>query len=63
MFKNKAEFKKEFTRHLVESYGCTVEETHPTEKYVALANMVRDYANVNWRDTKVAAKDTDAPDI
>lgn len=63
MFKNKAEFKKEFTRHLVESYGCTVEETHPTEKYVALANMVRDYANVNWRDTKVAAKDTDAREI
>lgn len=63
MFKNKAEFKKEFTRHLVESYGCTVEETHPTEKYVALANMVRDYANVNWRDTKVAAKDTGAREI
>ena len=63
MFKNKAEFKKEFTRRLVESYGCTVEETHPTEKYVALAKMVRDYANVNWRDTKVAAKDADAREI
>jgi starch phosphorylase len=63
MFKNKAEFKKEYTRRLVESYGCTVEETHPTEKYVALAKMVRDYANVNWRDTKVAAKKSDAREI
>lgn len=63
MFKNKAEFKKEFTRRLVESYGCTIEETHPTEKYVALAKMVRDYANVNWRDTKVAAKQADAREI
>lgn len=63
MFKNKTEFKKEFTRRLVESYGCTVEETHITEKYVALAKMVRDYANVNWRDTKVAAKQADAREI
>jgi len=63
MFKNKTEFKKEFTRRLVESYGCTIEETHPTEKYVALAKMVRDYANVNWRDTKVAAKQADAREI
>lgn len=63
MFNNKTEFKREYTRRLVESYGCTIEETHITEKYVALAKMVRDYANVNWRDTKVAAKDADAREI
>ena len=56
MFKNKAEFKKEFSRRLVESYGCTVEETHPTEKYLVLGSMVRDYTNVNWKDTKEAAR-------
>lgn len=56
MFKNKEEFKKEYTRRLVESYGCAVEETHPTEKYMVLGNMVRDYANVNWKDTKEEIK-------
>ncbi len=56
MFKNKTEFKKEFSRRLVESYGCTVEETHPTEKYLVLGTMVRDYANVNWKDTKEAVR-------
>jgi len=54
MFKNKSEFKKEYVKRLVESYGCTVEETHPTEKYLTLGKMVRDYASINWRDTKVA---------
>lgn len=60
MFKNKTEFKKEFTRRLVESYGCSVEDTHPTEKYMVLGNMVRDYANVNWKDTKAAVKKQNA---
>ena len=63
MFKNKAEFKKEFTRRLVESYGCAVEETHPTEKYMVLGNMVRDYASVNWKDTKAAVKESGAKQV
>ena len=53
MFKSKEGFKEEFSRRLIESYGCKVEETHPTEKYMVLGTMVRDYANVNWKDTKV----------
>ena len=63
MFKNKTEFKKEYTRRLVESYGCAVEETHPTEKYMVLGEMVRDYANVNWKDTKVVAREKDAKQV
>ncbi len=63
MFKNKSEFKKEFIRRLVESYGCDVEDTHPTEKYVALAKMVRDYTNVNWKDTKAEEKKTGAKSV
>ena len=54
MFKNKSEFKKEFTRRLIENYGCAIEQTHQTEKYMTLGNMVRDYASVNWKDTKEA---------
>ena len=53
MFKNKSEFKKEYTRRLTELYGVAPELTHITEKYLTLGNMVRDYANVNWKDTKV----------
>ena len=54
MFRNKSEFKREFNRRLIESYGCTVDQTHPTEKYMTLGAMVRDYASINWKDTKVA---------
>ncbi len=56
MFKSKEEFKEQYTRRLVESYGCDVDETHPSEKYMVLGEMVRDYANVNWKDTKAAIK-------
>ncbi len=56
MFKNKQEFKREFTQRLIESYGTTTEMTHPTEKYLTLGEMVRNYASVNWKDTKVAVR-------
>lgn len=56
MFNSKEEFKQEYTKRLVESYGCAVEETHPTEKYMVLGNMVRDYASLNWKDTKAIIK-------
>jgi starch phosphorylase len=63
MFRSKHEFEKEFTRRLVESYGCAVEQTHPTEKYMVLGTMVRDYANVNWKDTKGAIQDEKAKQV
>lgn len=56
MFKNKSEFKREYARRLIEAYGCAIEDTHPTEKYMVLGNMVRDYASINWKDTKAAVK-------
>ena len=63
MFKNKEEFKEEFSRRLVESYGCEVQDTHITEKYMTLGNMVRDYASVNWKDTKVASTKQNAKQV
>ena len=53
MFRTKNEFKHEFTRRIVESYGTAPDRAHPTELYLALGEIVRDYANVNWKDTKV----------
>ena len=56
MFKTKEEFKYEFSRRIIESYGRTVEESHITEKFMTLERMVRDYASVNWAMTKMATK-------
>ena len=56
MFKNKEEFKFEFSKRIIESYGRTVEESHMTEKFMVLGTMVRDYASVNWAMTKMVTK-------
>ena len=56
MFKTKEEFKYEFSRRIIESYGRTVEESHITEKFMVLETMVRDYASVNWAMTKMATR-------
>ncbi len=52
MFLNKEDFQLEFSRRVVEQYGRTVGEAHITEKFMVLETMVRDYASVNWSETK-----------
>lgn len=52
MFSSTKEFKKEYQQRLVERYGNSVEEAHPTELYDILGEMVRDYAGKFWRDTR-----------
>ena len=49
MFQNKLDFKQTFERRLEEKYGRTVEDSHITERYDILGEMVRDYAGYNWR--------------
>ena len=51
MFSNKNDFKKEFARRLLERFGVSVEESHVTERYEVLGEMVRDYANADWIKT------------
>ena len=63
MFTNKEEFKEAFKTKLIETYGTTVELTHPTEKYMVLGEMTRDYASVNWKDTKVAINNQEAKQV
>ena len=48
MFKTKAEFKKEFAHRMLMRYGVSVEESHVSEQYNILGEMVRDFANVDW---------------
>ena len=52
MFENKAAFKKSFTERMLERYGVTIADSHISERYAILGEMVRDYANVDWGDTR-----------
>jgi starch phosphorylase len=60
MFKDKFEFKRDFTQRLVESYGRAVEQSHRTEQYIVLGEMVRDYASIHWKETKETASRLEA---
>ncbi len=52
MFTNKQIFIQEYTRRMAEKYGRSVESSHPTERFLLLGEMVRDYASTNWKQTK-----------
>ncbi len=54
MFKNKADFKKEFELRLSEKYGRGVDDSHISERYDILGEMVRDYAGYDWRACREA---------
>jgi len=51
MFKNKAEFKEEYKRRMLEKYGVSVEGSHISERYDILGEMVRDAANIDWKQS------------
>lgn len=52
MFDNKQDFKDTFAKRLEEKYGRSVEDSHITERYDILGEMVRDYAGHDWRDCR-----------
>ncbi|MGL5977465.1 MAG: glycogen/starch/alpha-glucan phosphorylase [Erysipelotrichaceae bacterium] len=54
MFKNRSEFVGEFTERIEQKYGRPVVNSHITERYMILGDMVRDYASVNWKQSKAA---------
>lgn len=39
MFESKQEFKKEYERRLLETYGVSVKESHISEKYAVYLKM------------------------
>lgn len=57
-FQNKEEFKEEYKRRIIEKYGRAIDQAHPTEKFMVLGEMIRDFASVNWKSSKeeIAAK-------
>ncbi|MFV0396297.1 MAG: glycogen/starch/alpha-glucan phosphorylase [Coprobacillaceae bacterium] len=52
MFENKEEFKSEFSKRIIESYGSTVHDAHITEEFMVLESMVRDFASIHWQTSK-----------
>ncbi len=54
MFQNKLDFKQDFERRLSEKYGRGVEDSHISERYDILGEMVRDYAGYDWRACREA---------
>jgi starch phosphorylase len=52
MFENKETFKKEFISRMSKKYGVSVKQSHISERYEILGDMVREFANTNWRLTQ-----------
>ncbi|MCI1245603.1 MAG: glycogen/starch/alpha-glucan phosphorylase [Bacilli bacterium] len=52
MFQNKLDFKQEFEKRLSEKYGRSVPDSHITERYDILGEMVRDYGGYHWRNCR-----------
>lgn len=52
MFDNKEDFKATFSRRLEEKYGRSVDDSHITERYDILGEMIRDYAGHEWRESR-----------
>ncbi len=50
MFSNTEAFKQAFKLRLAEKYSNTIEDSHITEQYDILGEMIRDYANYDWRN-------------
>lgn len=55
-FSSKEKFVESFKTAVSEQYGRDFEETQIVERYLVLGNLIRDYAGINWKETKNAVK-------
>ncbi|MDC7227119.1 MAG: glycogen/starch/alpha-glucan phosphorylase [Spirochaetales bacterium] len=60
---SKEELKKSFLEHLKYSLAVTLESSHSTDKYIALAQTIRDRITERWFETKKAHEDVKAKTI
>ena len=60
MFQNKHEFKRDFIQRIEETYGRSIAQSHKTERYMVLGEMVRDYASLHWKANKERIADVQA---
>ena len=59
MFSNVNVFKETFKRRLAEKYSTSIELSHITEQFDILGEMVRNYANYDWRAVRTEVKEED----
>ena len=52
MFENKKQFKEEFCNRIIQTYGRSVFNVDKSDQFLVLAQMVREYANINWMKSK-----------
>ena len=55
-FESEKVFVERFKETASQMFGRDFEETKNIERYLALGTMVRDYANMNWKESKNAVK-------
>ncbi len=55
MFASKENFKEEYKRRMLERFGVDVAEAHVSEQYTILGEMVRDYTNMDWKNSHEAS--------
>ena len=63
MFRNKEEFKSEFAKRIITQYGRSLEQSHITERYSVLGEMVRNHASEFWKATKEEVVKQDAKQL
>ena len=59
MFSNVEVFKENFKKRLAAKYSNKIEDSHISEQYDILGEMVRDYANYDWRNVREEVKSED----
>ena len=63
MFDNKKDFQQTFESRLIEKYGRNVADSHITERYDILGEMVRDYAGKDWRASRESILEKNEPQL
>ncbi|WP_249028879.1 glycogen/starch/alpha-glucan phosphorylase [Tannockella kyphosi] len=63
MFTSKEEFKEQFRKGVLDSYGRPLEESHMTEQFVVLERMTRVQTSKNWADTKKCVHDNEQKEV
>lgn len=58
IFKSSAAFVDALRTEMTKTFGRSLEEAYPEQTYLALGNLITEYAGVNWQKTKDAIRDS-----
>ncbi len=57
MFTSKESFIKSYRERIISAYGRELEETDKSDRFLVLGYMIREYASINWKESKEKVKD------